>query len=332
MTELIWERPDYLLNGEIVYPHVYEGEGQIPVACDGVTIKLDGTAQADLSWKKEREKALELVDKGCHLFWEIDLGLFDRLTLPLDHQGQFLSLTLSLEYFRDTLWNEFKDKTIGLSIYRGDLDFSSRFCWDVQQTDNLNKWIKQFGDIADQQQIARLFCRDAAIEYLSLLATRLPDALACFLMLDAQSIDNPLHEAQLLNPERYDLLNVAIKNSNLPWDSWKWQENQLKKNHPSKAQVGVCFPPMEMFQVQNYAGLDKAFESLLKQKIPFRIIAENHLITGWDGLDYLIYVPAGLSPQGKRKLQGFCAAGGTCVTLGQPLGLANEISLADLLK
>jgi hypothetical protein len=351
---IIWDRPHYFFKGVPYLPQVYEGPlDDIPSDCNAVMIQLDGTTQADLSWKKEQVKAKELVESGYTLFWDIDLGLFDRLTMPLDHQGQFLSLTLSLEHFRDTLWKEFKDKTLGICIYRGNLDFSKTFSWDIQQIDNLKNWLKtlfqheqafenetglplkSFSEAApanllqneNANQLMRLFCRDATVEYLSLLATRLPDALPCYLFLDGESFAaHPLWEAQLLNPEKFDLLNLALKNVRCPWNAWDWEVNKFKKNDPLKAKVGICFPPMDMYRAENFAGLQQALEVLLQQGIPFKIIAENHLISCWDGLDDLIYVPTGLSSQGKRKLQGFCAAGGTVVTVSHPLGLSHEIS------
>lgn len=346
--EILWDRPHYFFKGHLFFPQIadeVQSLSEVPAECNAVMIKLDGKTQADLSWKKEQALAKQCVEAGYAIFWEIDLGLFHRLPLPLDNQGQFLALTLALEHFRDTLWKEFKHKTLGLSIFRGALDFSANFSWDVQQIDNLKNWLKElFHDEAQFEQetglplksfheaepeylsqndhanqLKRLFCRDAAVEYLSLLATRLPDALPCYLFLDAESFDNPLWEAQLLNPERFDLLNLSLKHTTLPWDP-------LLQRGRDPVKVGLCLPPMDMYRAENFAGLQKALEFLLKKAIPFKIIAESHLITCWDGLDYLIYVPGGLSPQGKRKLQGFCAAGGTVVTLGQSLGLANEIS------
>ena len=51
------------------------------------------------------------------------------------------------------------------------------------------------------------------------------------------------------------------------------------------------------------------------KKIPFRLIAEENIITNWDGLDTLIFAPSLLGSQGIRKLQGFLAAGGEVVSL-----------------
>ncbi len=187
-----------------------------------------------------------------------------------------------------------------------------------------------------------LFCRDVCVEYLGLLAERLPDPLPCYLKLDATSIaTQPLWQAQLLNPERFERFNLAVKRSSLPLRALAWEspsqdygsigQTSFLSRSSSEVTIGVCLPPMDQYQQQAYTGMDAALQALLHKQQPFRLIAENHLITEWDGLDYIVYAPTGLTYQGKRKLQGFCAAGGHVVTLGQPLQFSNEIAFDDFI-
>ena len=95
-------------------PRIYEGEWQesMPMGFDAVTIHLDGRMQSDLNWKRAKELASQAVEKGYTLMWNMQMGLFQELSQPLVHQAQFLSLTLALEYFRDSLWKEFKLQTL----------------------------------------------------------------------------------------------------------------------------------------------------------------------------------------------------------------------------
>lgn len=116
----------------IIFDAAYLGES-VPPKFDAVCLKIDGTIRSNLSWAKEIEVARRYVEQGLRLFWEIDLGLFDRLERPLSDQGQFQSLALSLEHFRDSVWKQFRHETIGLSIYRGNLDFSEGYPWDPDQ-------------------------------------------------------------------------------------------------------------------------------------------------------------------------------------------------------
>lgn len=335
---------------------IYEGEfhENIPFGFDAVTIPLDGRVQTDLNWENARQKALQAIEKGYAIMWDLDLGLFNRLFHPLTHQSQFLSLTLSLEHFRDSLWKELKSHSLGITLFRGSADFSQEFPWDPLQQQNFEVWLKehcefnqdtiafeQLKNHPEMKQLLRLFCRDVAIEYLNLLAARLPDSLPCFIYLDALSLKgSSINEIQLLNPERYDRLSLSIKNFNLPFESYGWDfptyfgySGKISTKLPeiSAISVGVCIPPMSFYRQYHYQNLERAFSALQQRSIPFKLLAESQLTSKWDGLDFLIYNPLGLSTQGKRKLQGFCAAGGTVVTVGDSIGLPNEILLNDWL-
>lgn len=338
------------------YPRIFEGSAQeeVPPDFNAVTIQLDGRLQADLNWKKARQQALIAVEKGYALMWDMQLGLFTELIQPLTHQAQFLSLTLSLEHFLDSLWKEFKSHTIGISLFRGSADFSQYFPWDEHQKQNLKGWLQEIGGFDEKacdlsllkqnlegQQLIRLFCRDVAIEYLALLVTRIPDALSAYLYLDATSVaSSHVSTLQLLNPERFDRLHLAIKGQKLPLEVLGWGVS-MSRGYSGHSSVelyslppiftGVCIPPMNFYQARHYEGLEEGLQLLQKHSIPFKLISENHLTSQWDGLDYLLYSPNGLSMQGKRKLQGFCAAGGTVVSTGALLGFAYEINLSDWL-
>ena len=151
IPRLIWDRPHYKWQTEIFIPRIYDGDAdEIPEGFNAVRVELDGTAGADLNWKEAQNKAQRAVDKGYWIFWNIDLGLFSRLALPLGNQGQYLTLGLSLDHFRSTLWKEFHGRTIGLGLYRGSLDFSEGFPWDPDQILHLQGWLQShFGDFAE---------------------------------------------------------------------------------------------------------------------------------------------------------------------------------------
>jgi hypothetical protein len=337
-------------------PRIFEGNWREanPSGFEAVIIDLDGHIQADLDWKKVRQQAQEAVDKGYFLLWNMQMGLFQGLTQPLTSQSQFLSLTLALEHFRDSLWKEFKPKTLGLSIFRGSADFSRNFCWDEHQEQNLRNWLyeieaphlavldfSQLRQHAQGKQLSSLFCRDVAVEYLALLATRLPDAMPAYLYLDATSFSSHLIEMQMLNPERFDRLHLILKGHRLPFEVMGWgtptsygYSGHVAVDLPASQSplVGICIPPMHYYHAHHYQGLEEGILALKKKSISFKLIAECQLTSQWDGLDYLLYSPTGLSMQGKRKLQGFCAAGGTVVSTGDLLGLPYELSLKDWLQ
>jgi hypothetical protein len=357
LEENLEEENDLIENCPYPRPRIFNGHWQenIPPGFDALTITLDGRTQADLDWKNARKEAQCAVEKGYALMWDMQLGLFDRLAHPLTNQTQFLSLTLSLEHFRDSLWKEFKSQTIGISLLRGSVDFSRGFSWDSDQKQSMKEWLQEISDLSTQfvdfnqlelyeegQQLIRLFCRDVAVEYLALLASRLPDSLRTYLYLDASPLAGSiLNEIQLLNPERFDRLHLALKNHHLPFDVLGWEAPTFQgySGHapvelplPPQISIGVCIPPLNFYHSHHYQGLEEGLLALIKRSIPFKIIAESQLTSSWDGLDYILYAPSGLSGQGKRKLQGFCAAGGTVVSTGVLLGLPHEMGLEDWLK
>jgi hypothetical protein len=313
---------------------------QIPEEFDAVTIYLEGGLKADLNWDRASKKAAEAIQKGYQCFWSLDLGLFDQLKQSLSNQGQFLSLALSLEHFRETLWKQFQGDTVGVSLYRGDADFSKGILWDSQQENNYEEWKIQKGGGGGEDQLKPLFCRDVAVEYLLLLASRLPDTLPVYLFLNASSFTGPLwKELQYFNPERFERFRLAIKNGRLALPSLGWEHPTPKGYCGSRplplpqdrvAQIGLCVPPMQFVLQSHYAGIEEALHFL--QSIPHKLIGEDQLTSEWDGLDYLIFTPEGLTSEGKRKLQGFCAAGGTAVSTGHLIGLPQECSWANFIK
>lgn len=302
------------------------------VGLDAVTLYLNGRVESDLDWRKSHQEAQQAVEKGFRLMWEMDLGLFHALKQPLIHQGQFLSFALALEHFRDFIWPEFGSNTIGLSLFRGNADFSYAFPWDLQQEENLAEWLRehQFSELASlslaclQQhpvgkRLLPLFCRDVAMEYLSLLAARLPDAIPLYLSLDVTSYANdPLGQVQLLHPERFDRFHLILKGATLPL--------QLMGDEPS---MGIYLPSLNCCQDFHYQGFEEVIAILREKRLPFKLIAENQLTLQWAGLDFLFYFSSGLSVQGKRKMQGFCAAGGTPIAVQESIGLSGERNLKE---
>jgi len=300
-----------------------------------ITIDLDGTLRSNLDWKRAQEQAQAAVKKGSCVMWKMDMGLFNRLAYPLTHQGQFLSLTLALEHFRDSLWKEFASETVGLSLFQGSADFTHNFRWDDHEKENWRHWLQEIGDsrfaslnlieISDHEegaQLLRLYCRDVCMEYFTLLAASLPDALPLYLYLDAASFSSLslVSSMQLFNPERFDRFHLSLKGAQLPFDA---SDGELS--------IGICVPPMHFYQASHYEGLEKGLKVLKQKSIPFKLIAESYLTAQWEGLDDLLYSPKGLSPQGKRKLQGFCAAGGRVISSGPLLGFSYELTLEQWL-
>lgn len=351
------ELEEVIVHFKCSHPCIYEGpwHDSMPAGFDAVTISLDGRMQSDLNWKEAKELAQQSIEKGYALMWNMEMDLFARLRHPFTHQAQFLSLTLALEHFRDSIWKEFKMHTLGITLFHGSADFSDGFRWDEHQEQNLRHWLEDIQvselvkldfshnrELEETKQLMRLYCRDVAIEYLSLLVTRIPDSLPVYLFLDTQKLPRSyVAEMQILNPERFDRLNLALRNQQLPFQALGWEKPTSQGysgyslvDLPIKEEItiGVCVPSMRLCQGHHYHGFEEAILSLQQRSIPFKLIAESQLTAQWDQLDYLLFSPNGLSIQGKRKLQGFCAAGGTAISTDYLIGLPNELNLKEWLN
>ena len=75
---------------------------------DTVNIKLDGSLKSDLSWDAQKK----LAEKSKNILWDIDLGLFSRLHLPLSTETQSKSLRLSLDVFHRDIWEKYQDRSL----------------------------------------------------------------------------------------------------------------------------------------------------------------------------------------------------------------------------
>lgn len=337
----------------------------VPSFFNAVKIPLDATLKADLLWKQERQAAEKYIQQGFRIFWEIKLGLFNQLTLPITNQSQFFSLSLALEHFRDTLWKEFHQKTVGLCLYRGAADFGLTFAWDEEQISNLKEWIEDnfidfktfvsetlctacsFDEVTplklsstlEGKRLLALYCRDFIDKYLEQLTACLPDSLQRYILLDIESISDTLLQVQLTTTEPFSGMNLGIRgpvfNDNiLAWEGSSGQLGLISRDFIAHLEnkvvrVGVCLPSEHKYLPSKWKDLEKAFAALKEKNIPFRAIPEASLTTDWDGLDYLIVSPENLSNQGQRKLQGFRAAGGIVGSVEQFISYLEEMGRSN---
>jgi len=341
-------------------------EQPIPEEFNAVEVSIDGQMQASLDWKQACEIACIYKSRGLKIFWQLNLGLFTQLKWPLSNQTQFQALFLSLEHFRDAVWKEFSQDSIGLCFCRSNADFSKGFPWDEDQIINWQGWLQErfkaiqtlkveieskeirvdrFEDCMPQdiafKSLAQLYCRDAAAEYIQYLAANLTDSIPLYAMLDASDVVDPLSLAMLTTNERFDPLSLMIKGGFITAREYAWQKGcytrgfigeRLVPPLSEEVKTGICLPSMEKVSPSQYKGLKEVLELLIQRKVIFRLIPEISLINQWDGLDDLIVGSSTIDFQFRRKLQGFCAAGGRVVTLDGSLGLPHEITFDSMIN
>ncbi|NGX57845.1 MAG: hypothetical protein K940chlam3_00742 [Chlamydiae bacterium] len=304
---------------------------QIPDGCTAVTISLDGRLQSDLDWAKAQSMAQEISEKGFKIFWDLELGLFNRLLHPISDEMQLKTLGLAIEHFYKSIWSEFSENTVGLCLYRGSLDLSSQYPWSDEQQENFLLWCQESNIDSTDPFSKKLYCRDAGTEYLNLLANFVPEAIIPFILLDARNVQDPFKCLRLLDPERTDRFSRALKGSVVSTRDYLWNEIGIMES--ISVNTGLYLPHSKNYRECNHKNYENTFCALDQHKIPYRLIAEDHLITDWDGLDYLLVDPQSISRMGQRKILGFCAAGGTVVSMdGQEIGVPNEMNIDQFMK
>lgn len=274
-----------------------------------ITIVLDGQIHSSLEWKAAHAQAESWIEKGHQLFWEMDLGLFDRLPHPLSNETQCRTLGLALDHFYHTIWKKFEKESLGVSLYKGTINVNQTIAWDEKLQVQLEQ--KPATPFARE-----LFFRNVALEYLQLLAEYLSADVPSYLFLDMTTADVTTICAWYSALERYPRLQLAVKGKEtFPHLGTGWGHP-----HPVVAsRIAICLPPADCESEKAFLDIAKAIHWLNSQKIPFRIIQEEFLVVKWEQLDYLVISPLGITDQSKRKLLGFRAAGGEVVFLEGPL-------------
>lgn len=257
-------------------------------------INLDAALKASLDWKKEITASQEAIEQGSKILWKIDFGLFDRLQYSLASQQQFQGLRLAIEHFQSEIWGQFAETSLGVVLYEGSLDKIENLNCDSIQTWAFERFEEcNTNEISTDDNFLRaLFCRDVALDYLKQLASQMPFGVDCFIQPQISETMSHIEQAIFLNEECYRPLHICELNVNF------------------SANIGVCLPAITSYYPESHRQLEIAIQQLRLKGFPYRCIAEEALITCIEGLDELYVAPLGLSAQGKRKLQGFIAAGG----------------------
>lgn len=257
-------------------------------------IRLDAGVHSFLDWDNEIVSAQEVVDQGLKILWHLDFGLFDKLRFPLSSQQQFQTFRLAIEHFHRHVRDRFIENSIGVLLYEGPLDriggvdFAEMEAWATERFEGFD-----CGEIGGEDPFLRaLFCRDIAVDYIKQLAYQMPFGVDCYILPQIISSLSPVRQAIFLNEECYKPLCF------------------LEEKIEIDAKVGICLPPVTHYHPKSHYLLDTTVHRMLSEEIPFRYIDEENFIMQIHGLDEVYVSSEVLSSQGKRKLQGFTAAGG----------------------
>lgn len=286
---------------------------------NSITIHLDAGLNATLDFTKEKELAREAIVQGFKLNFEIDFGLFSNLKKKLSNSSQCLSFKLSLEQFKEAFFHEFEGDIERICLYKGNLNFSHDARRDDDFLISFREWqqSKNLDVSYNDPWYFALFCRDVFTEYLHILIENMPDALAFHVELDCSLINDPLLYAVLTHREVYQRLHLKLTNS--PY------------LHDNQSCYAICLPSKDIVLQETLRGFSDVFNDFIKNNIAYRLIPESMLITEWHLVDYLFVLTNTITAAGKRKLQGFAAAGGIVVLIGDKIGIPGEMTYSEFL-
>jgi hypothetical protein len=316
-------RQGFFLNDHPYTPAI-SLKSEFSEKCDMITIPLDLKLTSSLEWHHSLKLADEGVKKNKKLLFNLELGLAD-LPAPFSDEGQFRSLLLGIEHFKETILTPFKDSVFGIIFYKGSIDFSSSLKWHGELKQN---YLSFLGERMDLPPLKRLFCLQESVDFLRSCGSILPEEIPQFLLLDTTELSSVEEFFQLTAKEHFYFFHLGISHPFtfsplciMPHGSW--EKERVFFLTSQRATLALCLPSRYPLTFR------KNFQEIEQLNRPFRILCESQLAQDWDGVDELIIFSDALTKQGRRKLCGFCAAGGKVITIGNLCGLEEEYPFAE---
>jgi hypothetical protein len=174
----------------------------------------------------------------------------------------------------------------------------------------LQQFTKDVWPHVQEQTLAMSLYKGAIVEfamYFQMLAHKLPDEAPIWLLFDIpQSMS--IHKAfQSIFLDGFEHFEIALKGKELPRDGYRWDREQIAY-HYTNATTGLVFPSDPTAPFDHLIATEPSPESV-------RVVLEAYLAEQWEGLDRLKVLSNHVTPQGKRMLQGFMAAGGEIISI-----------------
>lgn len=344
-------------DGRQFFPLIQEGaSGSIEHnANSAIVIELQAHPDDDLLWINANEQALEAIRNHKLILWDLDLGLHSQV-LETESSMQFFNFGIAIQEFVEKVWNNFKEHTLGVILYRGNADFTQRFAFTEDMLAHFletihddatlsriqkiidtshHEWVRSL----DSEPLFHFYVAGMFAQYMQRLSSYLPEELLVFALIDLTEIQSTCFAAYLLSKERFGHILLGLKHARAAMGHLNWQEGACLGgwigrgsayfSTISEVKIAICLSDDVHFSIQLESAMNFLFDELAISHIPCRTIPESQLTEAWDGIDYIVVPPFPVSYQLKRRLQGFCAAGGTVVFMGESIGLASEIAFSE---
>lgn len=265
-------------------------EQRIDLKSNDHLVKVPMRPGDDLDWSH-----LSIPAEGT-ILWELDLGLEQAVT-PLRSAPLFYTLARGIELFSKELLPSYRQRTLAVVLYCGDLAFEERICWEEEE-------------IAGDK---RLWAARLMADYLKRLLSFLPDDLLVVVLLKVTGEMAIGELMQLLSRASWEQLAVALSGSDLPVTPLVWDgEDRIfsRWGNEELPALGLLLPDDEVWNRECQQWVSGVVEKLKER---FRVVPELLLTQDWEGLDRLVVHPSAITRQGARMVQGFVESGGTVV-------------------
>lgn len=293
-------------------------------------IVLAASIEDDLDWTGPLEKAQKAIENNQLIFWEFDFQI-----TSLKEQSSFHSYALSIDHFKENVLKVFQKNTLGVCLYRG----TFQLAFNEEEKERFEEWLLDRNSSLLKAHLKNLYSATLLAEYLHRLASCLPDEIQPFCLFDASALTSA-EALQLFSKERFAHLHLGLHGAKIPMSPLSWEKGEafggwigsgLKPSFDKRDySYAVVLPVDELCSQESLVTLDRLFLELKEKQISFRVIPEFYLTEEWEGIDFLFTLYP--SVLGKRKLQGFCAAGGEVISIGEKIGLVNEMLYMEWAK
>lgn len=273
---------------------------------NAINIYLDGRPSCDLSWDSAESEIETALNLGARLSFEIDLGIVGNLRDPTG----YFSRGIAISTFEERIYKKYKEEIISIILYRGN------------------------GYIKDEE--SRVASVDLLMQYLHRVGASLIDDIPLVALFDFRDVEKPSHQAELLSRSFFPYILPGVKGALIDFHGFGWEGEGSLGYIGSKlptvsvrqsASLGIVVP-----ESMSYDLFDQTIDLLHQRKIPYSTFPEHLMIDHWHGLDYILVFSETITAEGRRMLQGFNAAAGQVVAVGDSLGLSEEISFEEFIR
>lgn len=292
-----------------------------------IQIPIDASVTSDIVWDIEQKRAEQAAQEGKKIVWDFDFGCTNPQGFRLQDPLQWNTSRLAMEYFVGSIWPKYEKETLGVSLYRGTIDWIHHLYWDEAQKEHFYRWKKisrisgassssldQISHTVETRHVLCLYASEQLANYLHSLGSYLPEEVTRLATFTPNQYTSIWRAAQALSRERFPHILIDIMYA------------PISSLHNSQNSIALCLPQDQYLNEEIGEIWESLYRGLEKKSIPFRVIPETFLAEDWSGLEKIIVLTNSLSEFGKRQLLGFAISGGQIISSGGLLDIANTVA------